>query len=140
MLYAGIIALVGGIMLYALATRSSMGVNVLHERNPLFVQLSDGGVRNDYTVRILNKGASRSFALDVSGLPGAVLRVAGVEPAADGRLIVEVGQDQTRELRLSVQAPARRCPRARQHRDQGDRYGHRASRKRRGSFRSAANR
>jgi ferredoxin len=31
-LYACIIALVGGIMLYALATRSSVGVNVLHER------------------------------------------------------------------------------------------------------------
>ena len=110
LLYAGIIALVGGIMLYALATRSSMSVNLLHERNPLYVQLSDGGVRNDYTLRILNKGASRSFALDISGLPNAVLHVSGVEPAADGRLIVEVGQDQTRELRLSVQAAAAMVP------------------------------
>ena len=110
LLYAGIIALVGGIMLYALATRSSMSVNLLHERNPLYVQLSDGGVRNDYTLRILNKGASRSFALDISGLPNAVLHVSGVEPAADGRLIVEVGQDQTRELRLSVQAAAAIVP------------------------------
>ncbi len=110
LLYAGIIALVGGIMLYALATRSSMSVNLLHERNPLYVQLSDGGVRNDYTLRILNKGASRSFALDISGLPNAVLHVSGVEPAADGRLIVEVGQDQTRELRLSVQAAAAVVP------------------------------
>ncbi|MGA7995794.1 MAG: cytochrome c oxidase accessory protein CcoG, partial [Bradyrhizobium sp.] len=110
LLYAGIIALVAGIMLYALATRSSMSVNLLHERNPLYVQLSDGGVRNDYTLRILNKGASRSFALDISGLPNAVLHVSGVEPAADGRLIVEVGQDQTRELRLSVQAPAAVVP------------------------------
>jgi cytochrome c oxidase accessory protein FixG len=110
LLYAGIIALVGSIMLYALATRSSMSVNLLHERNPLYVQLSDGGVRNDYTLRILNKGASRRFALDISGLPNASLHVSGVEPAADGRLIVEVGQDQTRELRLSVQAAAAMVP------------------------------
>ena len=125
-------------MLYALATRSSMSVNLLHERNPLYVQLSDGGVRNDYTLRILNKGADRSFALDISGLPNAALHVSGVEPAADGRLIVEVGQDQTRELRLSVQAAAARsCRKPGQYRDQGDRYRDRASRKRRGSFRSA---
>jgi polyferredoxin len=94
---------VGGIMLYALLTRSSMSVNVLHERNPLFVQLSDGGVRNDYTVRILNKGAARSFGLNVSGLPGASVNVSGTALGPDGKLIVEVGQDQTRELRMSVQ-------------------------------------
>ena len=52
-------------MLYALATRSSISVNVLHERNPLSVLLSDGGVRNDYTVRLLNKGTRRTFALEV---------------------------------------------------------------------------
>ena len=109
-LYAAIIALVGGIMLYSLATRSNMSVNVLHERNPLYVQLSDGGVRNDYTVRILNKGGRRSFALDLSGLPGAVLRIVGDERAADGRLLVEVEEDQTREVRLSVQLPGAAVP------------------------------
>jgi cytochrome c oxidase accessory protein FixG len=109
-LYAAIITLVGGIMLYALTTRSSIDVNVLHERNPLFVQLSDGGVRNDYTVRLLNKGGQRSFALDVSGLPGAIVHVSGIERGADGRLIVDVGQDQTRELRMSVQAASAMMP------------------------------
>jgi polyferredoxin len=109
-LYAAIIALVGAIMLYSLATRSNMSLNVLHERNPLYVQLSDGGVRNDYTVRILNKGARRSFALDLSGLPGAVLHIVGDDRAADGRLLVDVGQDQTREFRLSVQLPGAAVP------------------------------
>jgi cytochrome c oxidase accessory protein FixG len=102
-LYAGIIALVGGIMIYALATRSSLSVNVLHDRNPLFVLLSDGGVRNNYTVRILNKGPERTFALDVSGLEGANLFIPGTERGADGKLAVDVGQDQTREIRISVQ-------------------------------------
>ena len=103
LIYAAAIAIVGGIMLYALATRTTMDVNVLHERNPLFVQLSDGGVRNDYTVRILNRGAQRSFALAVSGLPGATIRVTGIDGSPDGKPVIEVGQDQTREVRLSVQ-------------------------------------
>ncbi|GMO15026.1 cytochrome c oxidase accessory protein CcoG [Bradyrhizobium sp. TM233] len=103
LIYTAAIAIVGTIMVYTLATRATMDVNVLHERNPLFVQLSDGGVRNDYTVRILNKGAQRSFAIEVSGLPGASIRVAGIEAAPGGKPVVEVGQDQTREVRLSVQ-------------------------------------
>jgi hypothetical protein len=65
--------------------------------------LSDGGIRNDYTLRILNKGAKRTFALDVSGLPSATVNVAGISHDADGNMIVEVGQDQTREIRVSVQ-------------------------------------
>jgi cytochrome c oxidase accessory protein FixG len=34
-LYAAIIALVGGVMAYALATRSLEGVSVIHDRNPM---------------------------------------------------------------------------------------------------------
>jgi cytochrome c oxidase accessory protein FixG len=102
MLYAAAIAVVGSVMLYSLLTRSTMSINVLHDRNPLFVQLTDGGVRNDYTVRLLNKGAARSFVLDVSGLPDAQLAVAGVSRLPDGKMVVDVGQDQTREIRLSV--------------------------------------
>ncbi|MFZ2159915.1 MAG: 4Fe-4S dicluster domain-containing protein, partial [Bradyrhizobium sp.] len=110
-LYAAIIAVVGGIMLYTLATRSSMGISALHERSPLFVTLSDGSIRNDFTIRFLNKaGVSRSFALEVLGLPAAEIRTSGIERGADGKLIVEVGPDQTREVRVSVQVPAAKLP------------------------------
>jgi polyferredoxin len=40
-LYAAIIGAVA-IMLYALATRSSEGISVIHDRNPMFVRLSSG--------------------------------------------------------------------------------------------------
>ena len=43
------------IMLAALLNRSTLEINVLHDRNPPFVLLSDGGIRNGYTVKILNK-------------------------------------------------------------------------------------
>ncbi|PJG55809.1 cytochrome c oxidase accessory protein CcoG [Bradyrhizobium forestalis] len=112
LVYAAAIAIVGSIMLYTLATRATMSINVLHERNPLFVQLADGGVRNDYTVRLLNKGAARSFAIEVKDLPGARAHIAGVERKPDGRLIVEVGQDQTREIRMSVQVAPAQMPKA----------------------------
>ena len=100
-LYASIIAVVGAIMLYALMTRHAFDINVIHDRNPVFVRLSDGGVRNGYTMRILNKRLeARRFALSVGGIPGAVVEIVG-QPLGSSN-IVEVGPDQTRELRVLV--------------------------------------
>ena len=97
-------------MLYALATRSAIQISAQHERNPLAVMLSDGGVRNDYTVRILNKsGVARAFAIDVVGLPGATLQTAGIEQKSR-RLVVNVNQDQTQEIRLSVKVDQASVP------------------------------
>ena len=90
-------------MLFALATRATMSVNVLHERNPLFTRLSNGSVRNDYTMRFLNKGTTdRDFMFTVKGLPQAVVRVIGVDPGPDGKQTIVVGPDQTREVRVLV--------------------------------------
>jgi len=55
------IAAVGAIMLYALLTRSLLDVNVLHDRNPVAVKLSDGSIRNAYTVHLLNKKDAASI-------------------------------------------------------------------------------
>ncbi|NVN85256.1 MAG: cytochrome c oxidase accessory protein CcoG [Rhodopseudomonas sp.] len=113
LLYAAVIAIAGSIMIYALATRSAIGINVLHERNPLFVTLSDGGVRNDYTLRLLNKSdIARSFEIGVTGLPGAHVQAAGIPQRESGQLTIEVGQDQTREVRISVLVPGTMVPAA----------------------------
>ena len=46
-------------------TRSYLDISVLHDRNPVAVRLSDGSVRNAYTVRLLNKHSYyRTVALD----------------------------------------------------------------------------
>ena len=104
LIYVGIIAITGLIMLYSLASRSLLGINVLHDRNPLFVALSDGSVRNAYTVRFLNKRPElRSIALTVAGVPHPTVHVIGEEPA--DRTIVAVGPDQTREVRVLVTVP-----------------------------------
>jgi cytochrome c oxidase accessory protein FixG len=105
-LYAGMIALVGAIMLYALLTRSYLGVNVLHDRNPLFVALSDGSIRNAYTVRFLNKRPdTRTIMLDVEGLEHPQLHVVGLDDVVSGQPLIVVGPDQTREVRLLVTMP-----------------------------------
>src|SRR5579862_4774741 len=103
LLYAAIIALVGGVMLYALATRHHDDISVLHDRNPMFVRLADGGLRNAYTMRIVNKlHQPREFSLAIGDLPDASLDLVGAEPRSDGSLVVAVGPDQTREMRVLV--------------------------------------
>ena len=105
--YSALIAAVGAIMLYALLIRSLLDVNVLHDRNPVAVKLSDGSIRNAYTVRLLNKrGFDRVIAIDVDGPRNAVLHVVGADSVTPDRPMIILGRDQTTELRLLVTAPS----------------------------------
>jgi len=105
-IYAAIILVVSGLMLTQLLTRDDFGLNVLHDRNPQFVRLSDGGIRNGYTVRLLNKALEpRIFSLNIEGLAGARLEVIGIDTPKSTSPSVEVGPDTTRELRVLVFAP-----------------------------------
>jgi polyferredoxin len=89
------------IMLTALLLRHDLDVNVLRDRNPLFVKLSDGGVRNGYTVKLLNKlYVPRALSLGLEGLPGAKLSVVGLDNEIDP--IVTVPPDELKSIRLYV--------------------------------------
>jgi cytochrome c oxidase accessory protein FixG len=102
-LYAALITVVGGIMLYTLATRETEGLSVIHDRNPMYVRLSDGALRNAYTIRIVNKQLKhRAFVLSFDGLPATLIDFVGVPPRDDGQLLLDVGPDQTREVRILV--------------------------------------
>ena len=101
MLYTGMIAFVSAIMLYALASKTVLELNVIAERNPLYVQLSDGGVRNAYTVKILNKRYEpHTFGLGIEGLEGATLSILGQEGVAEPKITVV--PDDLREVKAYV--------------------------------------
>ncbi|ABD85590.1 cytochrome c oxidase accessory protein CcoG [Rhodopseudomonas palustris] len=103
MVYSALIVGVGAIMLYALLTRTLLDVNVLHDRNPLAVRLSDGSVRNAYTMRLLNKrGFDRVVAIDVEGPADATVSVVGMDSITPERPMIVLGRDQTTELRVLV--------------------------------------
>lgn len=107
LIYAALIVVVGGAMLWQLATRRTAEISVLHERAPLFVTLSDGSIRNAYTVRLLNKRPEpRPFALTVAGPPGIRIEAVGIVATADLRPIVTVDPDSSREVRVLVTVPA----------------------------------
>jgi cytochrome c oxidase accessory protein FixG len=78
--YGVILTVVGGLIVYGQLTRSLLELHVLHERSPLFVMLSNGHVRNNYTIKISNKAHNdREYHLEVKGLNGAELEVVGAD-------------------------------------------------------------
>ena len=102
-IYVSALLIAVSVMTVALATRSSVGLSVLHDRAPLFVRLPDGSLRNGYTVKIANKGPSQMlFELNTSGLNGAILAEAdeGLGPA--DRLGLPVKADSVGTYRVLV--------------------------------------
>jgi cytochrome c oxidase accessory protein FixG len=74
---------------YGFSTLSPTEFKVVHERQPLYVRLSDGSIQNKYTLKLLNKTQQPiTVRYSVSGLEGAQLygldEVVIVEP---GRVV-----------------------------------------------------
>ncbi|NIA69176.1 cytochrome c oxidase accessory protein CcoG [Pelagibius litoralis] len=103
LVYSGLIVLVGVIMLFSLITRADLDLSILRDRNPLFVTLSDGSIRNGYTVKIINKQhRERTFRLEIEGLPGAALAVVGSGVTAEALV---VGPDNLASYRVFATVP-----------------------------------
>lgn len=106
-LYALVIAATGLFMLWSLLGRSELGLTAQHDRNPLYVTLSDGSIRNTYTLRLLNKRLEkRTFRIEVFGLQQARLDAADAIEEIGGRsVIIAVDPDSSLEIKTFVAIP-----------------------------------
>ena len=106
LIYGGILSLVAAVMLTALLTRSTTQVNILHERAPLFVELSDGSLRNAYAYKILNMiREDRVYRLRAQGMDGLSLELVGGDGPTK-ELVLPVEKDQVGTFRIFVTIPA----------------------------------
>jgi polyferredoxin len=103
LLYAGMFALVLAIALFGLSRKTVLEVNVVPDRNPLFVQLSDGSIRDGYTLKLINKRHEAcELAVTVEGIPKASLRLIGPQNAGD---LIEVKPSELRAVKVYVTVP-----------------------------------
>ncbi len=103
--YLFLLAVVGGVILFSLLTRSEVEFHVLHDRNPLFVRLSDGDVRNGYDLHILNKTLQpQTYRLSVDGLAGAQVSLGGVSGGTDVSHL-SVAANDVGTFRIFITAP-----------------------------------
>ncbi len=103
LLWAGI----GLAMLFALGQRQRVDLSILQDRNPIWVRLSDGAIRNSYTVGIRNmESRPRPMEVAIEGMEGAVLwGERDSRETAGHRVMVEAPADSVTKLRLFVAAP-----------------------------------
>ncbi len=100
-------------MLTALALRSPLSVSVLHDRNPLFVEMRDGAVSNGYDIKVLNMTPEpRTVTLSVEGLPGATLAVTDHPGTGPTSLELPLEPDKVMTLRAYVQVAPEALPEA----------------------------
>ena len=84
-LYAAILLAIGGVMVWGFLQRSSFAVTLLADRSPLFVRLSDGSIRDGYTLKIENKNPEpREYAVELVGLADGELKIAELGEAVPG--------------------------------------------------------
>lgn len=105
-IYAALLVIVSGVMVYGLSTRATTEVNVLHERSPLYVPLSDGQIRNGYTFKILNmQPGEQTYTLNTDGIEGATLEVVGFTDGPVESVELPVKGDAVGSFRIYVTAP-----------------------------------
>ena len=108
LIYFGIWVSIGLAMLFTLGQRTRLDLAVQPDRNPVYVRLSDGSIRNNYTLKIRNM-ETRPRIVDVyaEGLPGAVIWTpAGKREFATQHIHFAVAPDAVHKVKLFVAAPA----------------------------------
>jgi cytochrome c oxidase accessory protein FixG len=105
MLYAGVLSGVTLVMLGAFLLRDTLTITVLHDRQPLFVRLSDGGVRNGYTIKLANKTrAEPTLTLSLEAPRGFTMHVADAAPDAAGRPLIATSAGGVSQARVFLTA------------------------------------
>lgn len=105
-IYYGVaLAAVTGLMAWGFATRSPVVFDVLRDRNPTFVRLHDGSIRDGYTLKVANRSFERqTYVITLTGLPHDSLKTPGAD-VTSGPLTMTVDANQVASLRVLVAAP-----------------------------------
>lgn len=107
-LYTVLIALISTLVLWGYGSKSSYEFSVLKDRSPPFIRLSDGRVRNGYTLKLVNKSTiTQQVEITVKGLGDAEFEIIGVgtSPAGGGLTVTSEAHGVDR-YRMLVTVPA----------------------------------
>jgi cytochrome c oxidase accessory protein FixG len=108
LLYAGALGVVALVMLGSFAMRQTVTLTAQRDRAPLFVRMSDGSLRNAYTLKLANRGREVTYlALALDTTVPLRVSVAGADNAdAAGRPLLATRPDGITQWRVFLTAPA----------------------------------
>ncbi len=103
--YATILTIVATVLMVSLSFRDRLEVNIIRDRAPLFVTLSDGSIRNGFTYKILNmESQAKKYELTVEGVDGATMSVIGQDTKDQPKLDLDVKADHVGAFRIFMKA------------------------------------
>lgn len=102
LVYAALMVVMLAGMVGYFMVRVPVEMTVIRNRQPIFIQLSDGSIQNNYTAHLLNRSPHpQHYRLRVTGLPGASLSVAAISQySADGWPLLTVESGEVMSLSL----------------------------------------
>lgn len=94
--YSSIMSFAAIMIVWGLMSMNPIDVKALHERSPLFMQMSDGSIKNKWTLKIVNKGAEPMHAkVHVTGPKGLITTV-------DDNIVIQPGNVGTSTLFVEI--------------------------------------
>jgi cytochrome c oxidase accessory protein FixG len=103
--YAVALTVVSSVMLWGFLQRQPVDLHVLRDRNPTFIRLHDGSIRNAYTLKITNRSFQpETYQVTFKGIAPVTLKTPG-ETVSANTLTVLVQPDEVRAMRVFVNAP-----------------------------------
>lgn len=101
--YSLVLIIVTGMMLFALLSRPALELSVMHDRNPLYVQLSNGNIRNGYDIKILNKThIDKQYTLTVTGLENSAIKISSAGEVSHSN--ISVAADSVGQYKIFVES------------------------------------
>ncbi len=112
LVYVGVWAAIGFALLFALGNRARLDLSVQKDRNPPYMLLSNGELRNAYTVKLRNmESRPRPMEVSLDGLPGGVMWTDDMPRDKAARTLkFDVAADRADPMRFYVVAPAETRP------------------------------
>lgn len=107
LIYGSIWAGIGAFLLFSIGTRTHVDITAAADRNPPYMLMSDGSIRNSFTLKLRNMtSAPRIMTLSLEGFPKALMWTENTsyEQAAKTMSFM-VEADATKTLRAYIVAP-----------------------------------
>lgn len=102
-MYLATLSIVASFLVGSFAARKDVGLNVIRDRNPVYVMLSNGDIRDGYTVKILNKSRQeKTYILEILGLETPMLEETSHNTGFLTSLELKVASDEVEDFRIYV--------------------------------------
>lgn len=99
--YGAIVLIVSALMLYSLMAKATLEIAAIPDRNPMFVMLADGSVRNGYQIKISNKThENKIYNLSIIAPKEAILKSQNSDMST-----LNVGAGEVGEFKIFVILP-----------------------------------